>query len=95
MKIAVVKEIKDKENRVALTPSGAAALVRAGHLVQVEAGAGLGSGFPDAAYQAAGARVVWGGGAWDAELIVKVKEPLETEYPHLKGQMGSSAKLTL
>jgi len=87
MKIAVVKEIKNQENRVALTPSGAAALVRAGHLVQIEAGAGLGSGFPDATYQAAGARVVAGGEAWDAELVVKVKEPLEAEYPHLTGQM--------
>jgi len=87
MKIAVVKEIKDQENRVALTPSGAAALVQAGHVVHVEAGAGLGSGFPDIAYQAAGARVVSRGEVWDAELVVKVKEPLEAEYPQLNGQM--------
>jgi alanine dehydrogenase len=53
----------------------------------VEAGAGLGSGFPDAAYQAAGASVVAGDKAWEAELIVKVKEPLAVEYRHLKGQI--------
>lgn len=87
MKIGVIKEIKDQENRVALTPGGAATLVQAGHTVHVEAGAGLGSGFPDAAYQAAGASVVAGDEAWEAELIVKVKEPLEVEYRHLKGQM--------
>ncbi|MBI3962866.1 MAG: hypothetical protein HY335_08950 [Deinococcus sp.] len=75
MKIGVVKEIKDQENRVALTPAGAAALVQAGHTVYVEAGAGLGSGLPDAAYQVAGASVVTGEEAWEAELIVKVKEP--------------------
>jgi alanine dehydrogenase len=87
MKIGVVKEIKDQENRVALTPAGAAALVQAGHTVYVEAGAGLGSGFPDAAYQEAGASMVTSEEAWAAELIVKVKEPLEPEYWHLKGQM--------
>jgi alanine dehydrogenase len=53
----------------------------------VEAGAGLGSGFPDAVYQAAGASVVAGDEAWKAELIVKVKEPLEAEYRHLQGQI--------
>jgi alanine dehydrogenase len=87
MQIGVVKEIKDQEHRVALTPDGAAALVHAGHIVSVEAGAGLGSGFPDAAYQAAGASVVAGDEAWGAELIVKVKEPLAVEYQHLKGQI--------
>jgi alanine dehydrogenase len=87
MQIGVIKEIKDQENRVALTPAGAAALIQAGHAVYVEAGAGLGSGFPDAAYQAAGASVVAGDAAWEAELIVKVKEPLAPEYRYLKGQM--------
>jgi alanine dehydrogenase len=87
MQIGVLKEIKDQENRVALTPAGAAALVRAGHTVAVEAGAGLGSGFPDAAYQKAGASVVTDEEAWKAELIVKVKEPLAPEYRHLHGQM--------
>jgi len=87
MQIGVVREIKDQENRVALTPAGTAALVHAGHTVHVEAGAGLGSGFPDAAYQAAGASVVAGDKAWEAGLIVKVKEPLAVEYRYLKGQI--------
>ncbi len=83
MKIGVVKEIKDKENRVALTPEGTKALVEAGHEVVVEAGAGTGSGFNDAEYSEAGAGIVDTGGAWDAELVIKVKEPLESEYPRL------------
>ena len=57
MKIGVVREIKTDEHRVALTPAGARELVRRGHDVVVEAGAGLGSSFGDDAYAAAGARV--------------------------------------
>ena len=87
MKIGVPKEIKDEENRVALTPAGARALVDAGHEVRVEAGAGLGSGFLDTEYVAAGARLVGVEEAWDAELVLKVKEPLESEYGHLKDQI--------
>ena len=58
MKVGVIKEIKDKEQRVALTPAGAKALHKAGHRVLVQAGAGLGAGFSDAQYCAAGARIV-------------------------------------
>jgi alanine dehydrogenase len=86
MIIGVPREIKDGENRVALTPAGADALVRARHTVLVEAAAGAGSGFRDDEYSAAGASLVaqaadlWG----CAELIVKVKEPLPEEYPFLR-----------
>jgi len=87
MRIGVPKEIKDNENRVALTPTGAAALVGAGHRVLVERGAGGGCGFADADYEAAGAELTDRDGAWDGELVVKVKEPLESEYQRLHGQI--------
>jgi alanine dehydrogenase len=85
MKIGVAKEIKTDEYRVALTPAGARELVQRGHDVTVETGAGDGSSFPDAAYEAVGARIgsvddVWG----DAELLLKVKEPIEPEYGRLR-----------
>ncbi|MDO8210451.1 alanine dehydrogenase [Conexibacter sp. CPCC 206217] len=85
MRVGVVKEIKPSERRVALTPAGAAELAGAGHDVLVQAGAGVGSGFPDDAYAAAGATLVEGAETvWgDAELIVKVKEPIASEYPLL------------
>jgi alanine dehydrogenase len=87
MHIGVLKEIKDRENRVALTPRGAAQLVAAGHAVLVERGAGLGSGFADEEYAAAGARLVDAATAWGANLIVKVKEPLESEYRFLSSHI--------
>ncbi|CAL1238993.1 alanine dehydrogenase [Candidatus Methylocalor cossyra] len=87
MRIGIPKEIKDKENRVALTPERVGALVAAGHEVVVEAGAGLGSGFTDHDYAAAGARLGDTGAAWGTELVLKVKEPLEAEYPYLRDQM--------
>lgn len=86
MRIGVPKEIKDNEYRVALTPAGAHELVQAGHEVLVETGAGLGSSIPDAAYVAVGARVVpsaseaWG----DADLVLKVKEPVASEYARFR-----------
>lgn len=82
MKIGIPKEIKINENRVSLVPSGAEALVAAGHEVLVESGAGLGSGFDDEQYTSAGARIAAGAETiWaEAELIVKVKEPLEQEW---------------
>jgi alanine dehydrogenase len=88
MRIGVVKEIKTDEYRVALTPAGARELVQGGHDVLVEAGAGLGSAFPDFAYEAVGARIagvddVWG----DSELLLKVKEPIEPEYARLREGM--------
>lgn len=86
MQIGVVKEIKDKENRVALTPDGAKALSQAGHDVKVETEAGVGSGFSDTDYRAAGAEIVQVGDAWQTELVLKVKEPLPAEYQYLDGQ---------
>ena len=87
MRIGVPKEIKDRENRVAITPSAVAELVRAHHQVVVEQGAGLGSGFSDEDFTASGATLSDAQTAWNAELVVKVKEPLEAEYRFLAGQI--------
>jgi len=85
MLIGVPREIKDNEFRVALTPGGAHALVRDGHSVRIETGAGLGSGIADAAYEDAGAQIVPSAdAAWDNELVLKVKEPIESEYGHFR-----------
>ena len=86
MLIGVPKEIKTNENRIALVPAGAEALVSEGHEVFIEKGAGLGSGFPDALYKAVGAKIlptaakVWA----KAEMIMKVKEPIKPEWPMIK-----------
>ena len=86
MRIGVPKEIKTNENRIALVPAGAEQLVSAGHSVLVESGAGIGSGFPDERYTAVGAKVapdaasVWR----DSEMIMKVKEPIEPEWKHMR-----------
>ena len=85
MRIGVAKEIKTDEYRVALTPAGARELVQRGHEVVVEAGAGSGSSMPDADYERAGATIasvddVWSG----ADLLLKVKEPIEEEYGRLR-----------
>ncbi len=86
MKIGIPKEIKPNENRVALVPAGAAALVAAGHEVWVETGAGQGSSFSDAQYVQAGANIAADAEAvWQsADLIVKVKEPIRSEWPHMR-----------
>ena len=82
MRVSVPKEIKDNEFRVALTPAGVHELVERGHEVIVEHGAGAGSAISDADFKAAGAQIltdpadVWG----SAELLLKVKEPVEAEY---------------
>ena len=83
MVIGVPKEVKPGEHRVALTPAGVAELVRAGHRVLVQQGAGVGSGMGDEEYQAAGATIVPTPEDVfaDAELILKVKEPVEQEFP--------------
>lgn len=86
MLIGVPREIKSDEYRVALTPAGAEDLTRSGHQLVIEAGAGLGSGFTDDFYQNAGARVVdtaeevWA----SAEMILKVKEPIQPEWPLMR-----------
>lgn len=83
MKIGCVKEIKNNEFRVGMTPDNAKSYVNAGHEVLIETGAGLGSGFTDEEYVEAGAKMI--GSAkevWDSvEMMVKVKEPLPEEYP--------------
>ena len=85
MKIGVAKEIKPDEYRVALTPAGARELIQSGHEVAVEAGAGDGSSFPDSSYEAVGARIVSADEAWEAsELVLKVKEPIASEYRRLR-----------
>jgi alanine dehydrogenase len=86
MRVAVPREVKDNEGRVALTPCGVHELVGAGHEVFVEHDAGISSAFPDGEYTAAGATVLptaaetWGA----AELLLKVKEPIASEHHHLR-----------
>ena len=87
MKVGLIKEIKSRENRVGLTPEGVAALVARGHQIVVEQTAGVGSGFSDVLYQQAGAHIGTTAQAWDNELIIKVKEPIEAEYSFLKQQI--------
>src|SRR3954464_10265289 len=90
MIIGVPKEIKEQEHRVALLPSAAYQLIKRGHKVIVEKNAGAGSGYPDNEYETAGARLVSEHAQVfaEAELIVKVKEPLPAEYPLLRrGQL--------
>jgi len=86
MVIGIPKEIKAEETRVAITPSGVAALVAHGHQVLIEQGAGAGSSIPDALYQTAGARILPSASTvWEqAQCILKVKEPLPAEYPLLR-----------
>ncbi len=85
MRIGVAKEIKPQEYRVALTPAGARELVRHGHDVFVEEGAGVGSAFGDDAYERAGATLGSVDEVWSsADLLLKVKEPIASEYPRLR-----------
>ncbi|MFW5867716.1 MAG: alanine dehydrogenase [Armatimonadota bacterium] len=85
MRVGVPREIKDGEHRVALAISGVDALTRGGHEVLVEHGAGADSGISDDDYEAHGARIVDAATAWDdAEMVMKVKEPLPEEYDRLR-----------
>ena len=86
MKIAIPKEIKNQEFRVGLTPAGAHSFVRAGHTVFVETQAGVGSGFTDAAYEQVGATILASASEVYAtgDMIIKVKEPLPSEYAFIK-----------
>lgn len=85
MQIGVPTEVKNNEYRVAITPAGTAELVSRGHRVSVQAGAGLGSAFTDRDYLLAGGDVVQTAEeAWDAELVLKVKEPIGSEYQYLR-----------
>lgn len=86
MIVGVPKEVKDHEARVGVTPAGVKALAEAGHTVLVETQAGEESGFPDEAYQNAGAEIVGDAGdVWGkAAMVVKVKEPVEPEYAYFR-----------
>src|SRR5215212_4457008 len=88
MKVGVAKEIKPDEYRVALTPAGALELIHHGHDVLVETRAGEGSAFPDSAYETVGARIASVDDVWsEAELLLKVKEPIEPEYARLRDDL--------
>ncbi|AYA77284.1 alanine dehydrogenase [Bacillus sp. Y1] len=85
MHIGVPKEIKNNENRVAMTPAGVINLVKFGHVVHIETGAGLGSGFSDADYVDAGAIIVESAlETWSMDMVMKVKEPLPEEYQYFR-----------
>jgi len=88
MRVGVAKEIKPDEYRVALTPAGALELIQRGHDVFVETGAGVGSAFSDVAYETVGARIASTDDVWaEAELLLKVKEPIEPEYGRLRDDL--------
>jgi len=86
VKVAIPREVKNREYRVAITPSGVHELVRHGHDVYVERHAGVGSSIPDDSYAAAGAKILdTAEEVWEAgELVLKVKEPIESEYPRMR-----------
>ncbi len=85
MIIGVPKEIKNRENRVGMTPAGARAFTAHGHKVLVQKSAGLGSGIPDSEYIRAGAQIVEGPSpVWAADMVIKVKEPLSDEFELLR-----------
>lgn len=85
MKIGVPKEIKNNENRVAMTPSGVLSLIANNHEVYIETGAGLGSSFTDTDYLLAGATIVDSAAeAWNTDMVLKVKEPVESEYKYFR-----------
>lgn len=85
MKIGIPKELLNNENRVALTPSGVHTLTQAGHAITIETNAGLGSGFTDEEYEEMGAKIVkTAKEAWSNEMIMKVKEPVKSEYDYLQ-----------
>ncbi|MCH2111094.1 MAG: alanine dehydrogenase [Polyangiaceae bacterium] len=85
MRIGIPKEVKIEEYRVGMAPAGARDLVRAGHEVIVESGAGDGSGYADDSYCRAGARIVQSATeAWDVDLVMKVKEPLVEEFDYFR-----------
>lgn len=86
MKVGVVTEIKPGENRVALTPAGADRLVHAGHEVFVQSDSGVGSGFENTDYEAAGARIAADADAvfGECDMVLKVKEPLAEEWPRMR-----------
>lgn len=88
MRIGVPKEVKNNENRIAMTPAGVVNLEVHGHDVFIQSGAGLGSGFTDEDYSAAGAKIVeTADEAWAQEMVMKVKEPVREEYRYFREGM--------
>lgn len=87
MRIGIPTEVKNNENRVAITPAGVDALTQRGHDVRVQAGAGGGSSISDDMFREAGATIAaTAAEVWDTDLVVKVKEPVASEYPLLRDQ---------
>jgi len=84
MNIGIPREIKNNENRISMTPAGVHDLVRLGHIVTVERGAGLGSGYSDDDFAAAGALIGSAEDCWRGGLVVKVKEPQPSEYRYFR-----------
>lgn len=84
MKIGIPKEIKAQEQRIGAAPITVANLIQAGHEVIIESGAGVGSGYPDEAYEEFGAKIGSVEDVWDCEMIIKVKEPLPEEYKYFR-----------
>ena len=88
MTIGVPKEITNNENRVAVTPAGVETLLSAGHSVKIETNAGAGSGFTDQMYEKAGAVIVpTAAEAWAEEMVMKVKEPIESEFNYFRSDL--------
>jgi alanine dehydrogenase len=85
MRIGVPAEVKNNENRVAMTPAGVVQLIKFGHEVFIQKGAGLGSGFRDEEYQQSGATLVdTAAEAWSMDMVMKVKEPIASEYGYFR-----------
>jgi alanine dehydrogenase len=85
MRIGIPKEIKNNENRVAMTPAGVVNLLKFGHEVFIEKGAGIGSGFSDQDFTTNGAKVVeTSDEVWSMDMVMKVKEPLPNEYQYFR-----------
>ncbi|AGK55193.1 alanine dehydrogenase [Bacillus sp. 1NLA3E] len=85
MRIGVPKEVKNNENRVAMTPAGVMNLKKFGHELYIEKGAGIGSGFSDEDYLAVGAKIVdTAVAAWSMDMVMKVKEPIPSEYIYFR-----------
>lgn len=84
MKIGVPTETKAQEKRVGVTPSNVGNLIHAGHQVVVQSGAGMGAGYSDDDYKQMGARIGSAEDAWDCDMVIKVKEPLPSEYQYLR-----------
>jgi len=86
-RIGVVREQKDGERRVALTPAAVAGLIAQNHAVSVETGAGVGAGYADEAYRNAGATLTDAASTWASDLVVKVKEPLAEEHRYFRADL--------